>query len=94
MTASASESTWVKVSHGAMDAKQTIAVPSPASGRNASASRAVPTRSTVRMRLQSAMVGEMPAAWVTARRAPSSEARAAQASQALGVSDIEYKGLD
>ena len=42
----------------------------PHQGLSASRTRAVPMRSTPMMAFQSAMVGEIPAAWATARKAP------------------------
>ena len=65
-------------SNGAIEAKQTRAVPAVARGKQASTSSAVPTRSTVTTSRQSAMVGDTPAAWATARSVPSSFARAAR----------------
>jgi hypothetical protein len=69
-TANAAGSGVAGSSIGDIEAKTTIAVPSTASGRSASVSRAVATRSTVKIRRQSAIVGEMPAAWATDRKVP------------------------
>src|SRR5580693_160851 len=54
----------------AIEAKQTAAAPGRTSGLSASRTSAVPTRSTSMMALQSAMVGETPAAWARARNVP------------------------
>ncbi len=76
--ASAGWSTSGMAIEAEIDAKHTIDVPSRARGRSASTRKAVPTRSTVNTSRQSAMVGETPAAWATARSGPSSLARAAR----------------
>jgi hypothetical protein len=65
-----------------MEAKFTVAVPFVDSGRSVCARRAVPIRSTSKIRRQSAMVGEIPAACATARRVPRSATRAASLSRA------------
>ena len=54
----------------------------------ASTMRAVPTRSTVSIRSQVAMVGEMPAAWATMRSVPWSPADPGQAGDGGGVADV------
>ena len=73
----------------AIEAKHTTAVPPVTSGRSASTSRAVPPRSTSRMRRQSAIVGEIPATCATRRSAPLAFARSARCSYAGRVGEVD-----
>ena len=79
--------------NAATEAKQTTAVAGTANMRQASTSRAVPTRLTVRISRQSAMVGDTPAAWATARNGPRSATLAREAGDPACILHVEDEGL-